>query len=127
MQIIISIMMSILSLFGCGNQNEAFQTVDVTTFAKQCATDSVQVLDVRTPEEYAEGHLVNAINIDVTAEGFIQKATTKLDSNKTIAVYCRSGKRSALAAKQLSEKGYKVINLDGGILAWIQESKPVIR
>lgn len=57
----------------------------------------------------------------------MKTAKTVLDKSKTIAVYCRSGKRSADAAKQLSDAGYKVINMKGGILKWESEKKPIVK
>lgn len=99
--------------------------MDVESFAKCVANDSVQVLDVRMAEEYADGHLEGAQNIDVFDTDFISRAREALDKSKPVAVYCRSGKRSANAARKLSEEGYKVINLEGGILAWINENKPL--
>jgi len=82
------------------------------------------VLDVRTAEEVSEGKIPNAINIDFYSNTFEQQAS-KLDKNKTILVYCRSGRRSAGAAEVLAKKGYKVINLDGGITNWQAQGLPV--
>ena len=76
------------------------------------------LVDVRTPGEYAEGHLPEALNIDVNGEGFIEKMA-KVRKNKNVLLYCRSGKRSARAASILDSLGYtKVYNLEGGYIAW---------
>ncbi len=90
-------------------------------------TSKIQLVDVRTPEEYAEGHLERAVNIDVNDSTFLQHATASLEKGKTVAVYCRSGKRSAFAASLLAKQGYNVINLLGGILAWKEDRKPIVK
>ena len=108
---------------GCGNtkNNEAVKTVDVEEFAKVMAQKEVRLIDVRTPKEYAEGHLAGAENIDVKADDFAERIK---DIKGTVAVYCRSGKRSLTAAEQLVNQGCTVYNLDGGILAWQKAGKP---
>lgn len=89
-----------------------------TQFAEQIKAIGTQILDVRTPAEFAEGHLANAINIDFEANDFAQQIK-KLDKNSTYAVYCRSGRRSALAADQMSKAGFtNLYNMSGGILDW---------
>lgn len=117
----------LLALLGlatsCGQQN--FENTDVNGFADLIADPNVVLLDVRTEKEFNEGHLSNALNIDIKQSGFVEKAKAVLPADKTIAVYCRSGKRSALAAVQLASEGYKVVNLEGGILAWKEAGKPV--
>lgn len=90
-------------------------------------TSKIQLVDVRTPEEYAEEHLERAVNIDVNDSTFLQHATASLEKGKTVAVYCRSGKRSALAASLLAKQGYNVINLLGGILAWKEDRRPIVK
>ncbi len=90
-------------------------------------TSKTQLVDVRTPEEYAEGHLEGAVNIDVNDSTFLQHATASLEKGRAVAVYCRSGKRSALAASLLAKQGYNVINLLGGILAWKEDRRPIVK
>lgn len=76
----------------------------------------IQLVDVRTAEEFEGGHLDNAENIDVIETDFITKAE-KLDLEKPIYIYCRSGKRSAKAALILKDVGFKEIyDMDGGYL-----------
>lgn len=100
------------------------KTVEVTAFAKEInANQKPQILDVRTPEEFAQGHIDNAQNIDWQGENFVQNVE-KLNKNKAVYVYCRSGKRSLKASEKLEELGFKKIyNLDGGFLKWNAESK----
>ena len=88
-------------------------------------TDGAQLLDVRTKEEWNEGHIKGATLVTVTEEGFLDKAKAALDSKKPVVVYCRSGKRSAMAAEQLRTAGFTVYDLDGGITAWTAAGKPV--
>ena len=78
----------------------------------------VVVLDVRTPAEYAEGHLPGAVNLDVSDPGFVE-ALAELDQDATYAVYCRTGSRSLAAAETMREAGFDdVFDLEGGIVAW---------
>lgn len=94
-----------------------FKSVNEAEFAKIVADKSVQIVDVRTAEEFASGHLENALNYDVKGADF-EKNIASLSKDKTVAVYCRSGARSKVAAQKLAEKGYNVVELDGGIMAW---------
>ena len=88
------------------------------SFSRYIEDNDPQVVDVRTAEEYIKGHLQNAINIDVKKPEFSQRASTILEKSRPIAIYCRSGKRSKIAADLLSDMGYTVIELDGGIVSW---------
>ena len=118
--------MSILSLLGlvaCGN---GYRNLTVDQFESETAGGAVAVVDVRTPEEYAEGHLRDASNCDWKSEDFLQQMERTYPKETPIAVYCRSGKRSADASKALSKAGYKVCNMLGGYLAWTEAGKPTI-
>lgn len=121
------ILTNLLALLGlataCGQQG--YENMDVNAFAERIKSPDVVLLDVRTAEEFGEGHLSNAFNIDVKEEDFVEKAKTALPADKTIAVYCRSGKRSANAAAMLAKEGFKVVNLLGGITAWKNAGMPV--
>ena len=113
------------SLLGC-NAAE-FKSVTPPEFQEVIADTAVQVLDSRTAEEYAEGHIARAINIDVLKDDFADIATKTLDARRTVAVYCRSGRRSKKAAQILTEKGYTVIELTKGYLSWIDAKMPVTK
>lgn len=121
-----NILTSLLALLGlasaCSHQN--FENVNVNKFAELIADPDVVLLDVRTQSEFDEGHLANALNIDVKQSDFVEQAKSTLPADKTIAVYCRSGKRSARAARLLTVEGYKVVNLGGGIMAWKEAGMP---
>ena len=108
----------------CGQQN--FENADVQEFAELIADSNVVVLDVRTAAEFAEGHIQGAVLIDQGQSDFMEKAKATLPTDKTIAIYCRSGRRSANAAGRLADAGYKCVNLKGGIIAWKKANMPVI-
>ena len=83
----------------------------------------IQLVDVRTPKEFKEGHIGNAVNIDVNSPDFIANLQ-QLNKNKKVYVYCRTGKRSAMAAKKMDSLGFKKIyNLPVGIVGWDKRNK----
>ena len=109
---------SVFFLTGCGSSSESTTNQGVAEFAKTVSDSSVVVLDVRTPAEFMSGHLANAINIDIEGMQF-KSEVAKLDKSKTYAVYCRSGRRSAIATDEMSKLGFKTLfNLEGGTGAW---------
>lgn len=85
----------------------------------------MQLPDVRTPQEYAEGHIDGALNINLQSDDFQKMAEKDLSKDATILVYCRSGRRSMDAAEILTKLGYKVVNLKGGIIERIEDGLPV--
>ena len=108
----------------CGQQN--FENMEVKEFAELIADSNVVILDVRKADEFDEEHIKGAILIDQFQSDFLEQSQAKLLKDKTIAVYCRSGRRSANAAGKLAEVGYKCVNLKGGILAWKEANMPVV-
>lgn len=121
---LIVIMMSAMQSFGCSHCDNIV-SVSAVEFEKAIKADSVQLLDVRSPQEFAEGHIAGAININVQSDDFRQRADKELSKDSTILVYCRSGRRSMDAAETLTELGYKVVNLKDGIIEWNEEGLPV--
>lgn len=93
------------------------KSVTNNEFEKLIQSENVVILDVRTPKEFNEGHIPNAINIDYRSDAFMD-SIKKLNKDKKIAVYCRSGGRSKLAAKKLIETGFDVFELNKGIMNW---------
>ena len=82
------------------------------------AEKKIVVLDVRTPEEYKEGHIRDAKLVDFKADDFEEKLD-ELDKSETYLVHCRSGRRSTEALAVLKKLGFRsVYHLDGGFLAW---------
>jgi len=102
-----------------------YENADVKGFAELMKEPNVVVLDVRTADEFKEGHIEGAVNIDQAQSNFIEQAKATISTDKKIAVYCRSGRRSAHAAGKLAAQGYECVNLKGGILAWKEAKMPV--
>lgn len=102
------------------------KAVQVEEFEKGIKQANVTVLDVRRPEEYAAGHIKNAVNINwQNTDEFTSKAA-KLDKSKPVYVYCLAGPRSDKATDWLLKNGFtNVIGLDGGIRAWKDAGKPL--
>lgn len=106
---------TLLFLFFSCSQNKALH---ITEFSQKNTNNAI-LIDVRTPVEYAEGHLENAKNINWFDKNF-EEQVKSLDKEETIYVYCKAGGRSAKAQQKLLDMGYKnVINLEGGYLAFI--------
>lgn len=125
--IIMSLLSAICGLMGCNAQNEGFKSVEVNEFETVIADTNIVRLDVRTSEEYADGHIEGTLNIDVLEDDFEQKATAQLPKDKTVALYCRSGRRSKKAASILAKDGYNVIELNSGYLGWTGAGKKVVK
>jgi thioredoxin len=102
-----------------GQTKENVQTIDAKTFAEKLkTTNKPQLVDVRTPQEYAGGYIENATNVNWNGNDFETKVA-KYDKTKPIFVYCKVGGRSGQAAKKLAEMGFTTIyNLDGGMMKW---------
>ena len=97
--------------------------LNVEQFGELIKDTTVVLLDVRTPQEFAQGCIEGAFNIDVKDSLFIKNVQAAIPAGAKVAVYCRSGRRSMMAAEQMLEKGYVPVNLDGGILAWQEAAK----
>lgn len=88
----------------------------------------VQLLDVRTEKEWDNGRLEGATRIDISKDGFTEKAVANLDKSQPLLIYCHSGWRSADAAKRLGKAGFtKLYNLKGGIKAWTKDGQKVVK
>ena len=94
------------------------ETIPAATFKQAIASQSVQVLDVRTANEFNGGHISHALQANWMDKTEFADRTQHLDKNQPIYVYCQAGGRSAAAQAFLIEKGYKVINLEGGMSNW---------
>lgn len=82
----------------------------------------LQLVDVRSPAEFSEGHLKGAKNIPLDE---LQGRVGELSKDKAVALYCRSGARSGRALSLLLSQGFKAQHLEGGILAWQREGLPL--
>lgn len=111
-------------MLSCNAQNEGFRSLTAEEYAKAIEDTTVVRLDVRTAEEFAAGHIANAVNIDVLQPDFESKAVAMLPKDRTIAVNCRSGKRSKNAAKILVKNGFTVIELNAGFNDWVAKGMP---
>lgn len=95
-------------------------------FAALVKKKDTVLLDVRTPAEYAEGHLKSAQNLDFQAPDFAQQVSA-LDKDTTYAIYCRTGRRSGLALQQMKAVGLgDTVDLAGGITAWAADGRKVV-
>jgi phage shock protein E len=102
-----------------------FKNIGVDQFDKLRQQTNAVVLDVRTPKEFAAGHIPGAVNIDWNAADFASKAAA-LDKSKTYLVHCAVGGRSAKASDKMTAIQFtNVYNLEGGIKAWEKAGKPV--
>ncbi len=118
----------LFGLASCQSQNgeknaaaAAYQDIGVTDFKSKMAEPGIVLLDVRSPEEIAEGKIEGAMELDFYNDNF-EAEVKKLDKDKTYLVYCRSGNRSGQTCKLMSELGFsKLYNLDGGYTAWSQQ------
>lgn len=117
----------VVSFANCQGQG-GVQKLSVADYEKKLNETSNEIIvDVRTPEEYQSGHLVNATLINYYDSDF-KEQISKLDKSKPVYVYCKAGVRSASAAKILKESGFKeVYDLQGGFDAWSGAGKPVAR
>ncbi len=125
--VIIIAIAAVAVVFIYRNMNSNFTTMNANDFEQAIKDENVIVVDVRTADEYSGGHIPNAINIDVKRAGFLYEVDEKLSKDKTIAVYCQGGVRSRKAATLLSDDGYTVINLAGGISEWKGAGKKTVQ
>lgn len=137
--------LAILVAAGCGGSSDSSPPADAVTPAAQDAEagirlvsatdgaaiqanppDDLVILDVRTPEEFAEGHLDGAVMIDFYREDFAAELA-ELDPNVPYLLYCRSGNRSGQTAAMMKDLGFAdVADIDGGILSWTQAEFPTV-
>ena len=115
-------MFSLSSLLGCKSESKAMvQIVSIAEFKEGLSNNEVQLIDVRTPKEYEQDHIENAILIDFFSEDFKSKIQ-ELDKEKPVYLYCRSGNRSGKASKILADLGFaEIVDLKGGYLAWSEQ------
>ena len=113
-----SILIFILLIPGsCNEPKQEVLTLDITEFKLEDAGKGVLV-DVRTPEEFSEGHLPGAVNINVLADDFKEKVG-ELKKRKPVYLYCKAGTRSKKASVILDSLDFRhIYNLDGGFNAW---------
>ena len=120
--------MLLLILYSCSGQAQSGYLLPPNDFKKKVeTTENPVIVDVRTPEEYSEGHLANAMNMDWDGDAFHQQIQS-LDKNASVFVYCYGGGRSSAAAKELKKQGFKnVYDLKGGFSAWKKAGLPEVK
>lgn len=119
--IILFLLATIASCSPVRNNRISFGSLDADKYAKLIQKDNVTLVDIRTSEEFAAGHIAGAEhNIDVRKSTFIDDAEKTLPNKGIIAVYCKGGVRSKTAASQLAARGYKVVELCTGYDGWIK-------
>ena len=105
-------------LFG-SEKNESVSLIDTHELKEAVTQHNVQLIDIRTPNEFSSGHIENAVNVDFFNQHNFKATFTKLDKKKPLYIYCRSGNRSSRAAKQLAGLGFeKIYDLKGGYMKW---------
>ena len=115
---LLAALVSVGGLAACSGGSDAITDVSASEAADVLGQPGVTVLDVRTPAEYAAGHLPGAINVDIEGGAFEQQVE-QLPKDATYFVYCRSGNRSGVATDQMAELGFTdIYDLQGGIVDW---------
>lgn len=99
-------------------KNKGFKSISTPEFKKLLAESTVQLLDVRTPQEFELNKIEGALLIDYYNANFEEQLDAQLDPSVPVAIYCRSGVRSVHAGLLLAKKGFTVYNLKDGIIAW---------
>ncbi|WP_336515522.1 rhodanese-like domain-containing protein [Pollutibacter soli] len=117
-----------LVVFSVAAKAQAVKVVGVKEFAEGVQKKNVQIVDVRTPEEYQEGIIRGAKLADWNNQAQFQEAAKKLDKTKPVYVYCLAGVRSGKAAEWMIKNGFtEVYSLEGGIKEWKAKEMPVVK
>ncbi len=118
---------ALILLVGCSSTGSATTVnLNVSEFSQKITEPDVIILDVRTPEEFASGHIEGALNIDFNSGDFANEIT-QLNPSETYAIYCRSGNRSGQAASIMHKAGFHdVSNLNGGVIDWTNAGLPLV-
>ncbi|WP_237587210.1 rhodanese-like domain-containing protein [Polaribacter sargassicola] len=119
---ILSLFLMVFFFINC-NAQEEIKTISTKELKILLSKENVQLLDVRTPIETKFGYIESALFINYFNSDFVEQAVNKLDKEKPVYVYCRSGKRSAKASKLLKEKGFNVFDVLGGYNQWTKENQ----
>jgi thioredoxin len=122
MKLIVGVLL--LVLFSSGSFSQA-PILEAKNFDSSITGKQVQLLDVRTKDEYAKGHLSNSMHADWNDKDEFKRRTEFLDKSAPVYVYCLGGGRSHAAAEELRKNGYSVYELKGGLTAWRAASLPV--
>ena len=122
MRQLIFILFASFLFINCGEVQEG-NVITTVELKELLSKDKIQLIDVRTQVEVKFGFIETAQFVNFFDSDFVVKAVEKLDKNKPVYLYCRTGNRSGKATKLLQEKGFKVYNVLGGYNKWKQENK----
>ncbi|NBC24555.1 MAG: rhodanese-like domain-containing protein [Bacteroidetes bacterium] len=112
-----------LPFFACqAQQKDNVEEISLAQLKTQAVGQEVQLIDVRTPEEYERGHIDDAVNMNISDSQKFKKQVSQLDKDKPVYVYCHSGNRSGKASAELSEMGFtKIYDFSGGWSTWSEQ------
>ncbi len=109
-------------MVSCNTPNNV---LDVAQFEQKLTEPNTVLIDVRTPQEFNEGHIAGAINMDFYGNNF-EAQINSIDKSKTVLVYCKSGNRSGKAVSIMVKQNFKnIFDLSGGITNWMASGKPI--
>ena len=123
---------SILNI-NCNNQNSSktgaplgeISQISAAEFKEKSVNQTI--IDIRTPQEYGQGYIEGAININYFDRSFLDQVS-KYDKSKPIFIYCRSGNRTSSASKKLLKLGFtEVYDLQGGIISWARDKNEIVK
>jgi phage shock protein E len=124
-KILAAFLIAAIALTGCAAGSSVTKDVSVTEFAQVIEDPNIVIIDVRTPEEFAQGHIAGSVNIDIANSSFISEIS-QLDKTRTYAVYCRSASRSTVATSEMEKLGFtSLYNMTGGTIDWLQAALPL--
>ncbi|HEY9169611.1 MAG TPA: rhodanese-like domain-containing protein [Lutibacter sp.] len=107
------------------SQSDAIKVLTPTEFKEKAANQTI--IDIRTPQEFSQGHIDGAININYYDNNFIDQIA-KYDKNQPIFIYCRSGNRTSSASKKIADFGFtEIYDLEGGILYWLKNNNETVK
>lgn len=132
-----TVLLLFAALFGaCATQSNEGRTIEVVKLSPKEASAFIEsnrnnpdfmLIDIRTPGEYADGHIPTSINMSLHSEGF-EADVGRLDRGKTYMIYCRTGRRVASAVDIMEKAGFtKVYGIAGDILSWRSEGLPLVK
>ncbi len=104
------------------DKKQEIKTISTIELRSLLAKEKIQLLDVRNPKVIKGGFIGTAMFVDYFDTDFYTKGSQKLDKNKSVYLYCKSGNRSGKASKILQKKGYKVYSILGGYTKWKTEN-----
>lgn len=107
------------------SQSDSITVITPTEFKEKSVNQAI--IDIRTPQEFSEGHIEGAVNINYYDNNFLDQIA-KYDKNQPIFIYCRSGNRTTPASKKIADFGFtKIYDLEGGILYWMKNNNDVVK